>query len=91
MVSSAEMEVFLIPTRIDSMFCWSLSSVRRSSIACCWAVIRSTKLETDVVLDNGKGVCDDRGVSHRGICQRGENALSEGTHGEARIRALVLC
>lgn len=54
MFSSAEMEVFLIPTRMVSMFCWSLSSVRRSSIACCRAVIRSTKVEVDAVLDNDK-------------------------------------
>src|SRR5258705_278284 len=32
MVSSAEIEVFLIPTRMSSTFCWSLSSVRRSSV-----------------------------------------------------------
>jgi len=56
MCSSAEMEVFLIPTRMDSMFCWSLSSVRRSSIACCRAVTRSTKVEVDAVLDNDKGL-----------------------------------
>ena len=61
MFSSAEMEVFLIPTRMVSMFCWSLSSVRRSSIACCWVVIRSTKLDVDVVLNNDKGVYDECG------------------------------
>ena len=61
MFSSAEIEVFLIPTRMVSIFCWSLSSVKRSSIACCWAVIRSTKLEVDAVLDNGKRVREDGG------------------------------
>ena len=61
MSSSVEIEVFLIPTRMNSMFCWSLSSVRRSSIACCWAVICSTKLEVVADLDNDKGVCEDEG------------------------------
>ena len=59
MFLSAEMDVFLIPTRTSSMFCWSLSSVKRSSIACCWAVIRSTKVEVDAVLDNDGKVYED--------------------------------
>ena len=77
MFSSAEMEVFLIPTRMVSMFCWSLSSVRRSSIACCRAVIRSTKVEVDAVLDNEKWGWHDEGGLVIGVYA---SEIEEGEH-----------